>query len=395
MVVFEILIYIFFAFVMYNYAKKSYAYSLKYQKTEKPNTGLWLFWLFFALICGIRWNVGADSVGYMIDFRDGRIDNDSGEHLWNILVLSVHKLHLHYTIGMAITGFVQIYFVTKQASKYRFILIFLPIVLFGGGHFLGWCNAVRQMMAASIFVYSTQYILQKKLIPYLLCIFVASQIHHSAQLLYVMYVFAYIRPDKISISDKKVMTTVIFIVCFVLGMTTQFQNFLGIFSFLVESLGTYDYVDNVIHKTIVEGETTARNFGPMQFSYFLTSLAPIWYGSELKREFKERIPYFDLWWFFFYIYACGYFLVCNIDYMFIRPFHYFQPFQLLITSLLLYYFYSRKSRSLFWGFTGIIWVSLAWNIIKNMGNPMESVTYKLFFFHSIEEFYNLFQHAIQ
>lgn len=395
MVVFEILIYIFFAFVMYNYAKKSYAYSLKYQNAEKPDNALWMFWLFFALICGIRWNVGSDSVGYMLDFRDGRASEKGVEHLWDWFVLSVHSLHLHYTIGMAITGFVQIYFTTKLASKYRYLLVFLPIVLFGGGHFLGWCNAVRQMMAAGIFVYSTQYILQKKFIPYIILIFVASQIHHSAQLLYVMYLFAYIRPDNISISDKKILTTGIFIVCFVLGITPQFQSLLGLFSFLVESIGFYDYVSNVIQQTIVEGETTARNFGPMQLSYFLTALAPIWYGPELKKLFKDKISYFDLWWFFSFIYACGYFLVCNVDYLFIRPLLYFQPFQLLITSLLLYYFYSRISRSLFWGFTGIIWVSLAWNIIKNMGNPMESVTYKLFFFHSIEEFYNLFQQAIQ
>lgn len=395
MFIFEILIYVFFAYVMCTYAEKSYTYSQRTGIVDKPDHNLWMFWLFFALICGIRWNVGTDSVGYMIDFNEGRIRENSVEHLWDLLVLSVHGLHLHYTIGMAITGFVQIYFVTKLASKYRYILLFLPIVLFGTNHFFEWCNAVRQMMAASIFVYSTQFILNKKLIPYILCIFAASQIHHSAQMLYVMYVFAYIRPDKILISDKKILTTSIFIVCFVLGMTPQFQNILGLFFFLVESLGNYDYVGDVIQKTIVEGEISERSFGPMQLSFFLIALAPIWFGPELKREYKDKVSYFDLWWFFSYVYSCGYFLVCNVDFMFVRAFLFFYPFQLLITSLLLCYFYSNKLKTHFWGFSLIIWISIVGNIIKNKDNPLESVTYKLFLFHNLDDWQKLIQQFVQ
>ena len=395
MFIFEILIYVFFAYVMCNYARKSYAFSLRTGVVEKPDNNLWAFWLFFALICGIRWNVGVDSVEYTRRFDEGIITENKVEYLWDILVWSVHRLHLHYTVGMAITGFVQIYFATKLASRYRYILLFFPIVLFGGVHFLGWCNAVRQMMAASIFVFSTQFILNRKFIPYMLCIFAASQIHHSAQLLYVMYAFAYIRPDKISISDKKVLTTGIFIVCFLSGITPQFQRFVGLFSFLVESMGTYEYVGSIVQHAIVEGETTARAFGPMQLSYFLSALAPIWFGPELKREYKEKVPYFDLWWFLSYVYSCGYFLVCNVNFMFIRPFQYFQPFQLIIVSLLLYYFYSKKLKTQFWLLVGIIWVSMAWDIMKNMGNPIESVTYKLFLFHNFDEWHELIQQAIQ
>lgn len=380
---------------MYTYAKKSYSCSMQTGVVDKPDKNLWRFWLFFALICGIRWNVGSDSVGYMMDFDEGKIREDSVEHLWDFLVLGVHSLHLHYTIGMAITGFVQIYFATKLASRYRYILIFLPIVLFGSSQFLDWCNAVRQMMAASLFVYSTQFILQKKLLPYILCIFAASQIHHSAQMLYLMYVFAYVRPDKISISDKKTITISIFIACFVAGTTPQFQRFVGLFSFLVQSLGTYDYVGNLVQSIIVEGETSARNFGPMQLSYFLTALAPIWFGPELKKEYKEKIPYFDLWWFLSFVYACGYFLVCNVDFMFIRPFLYVYPFQLLIVSLLLFYLYSNHKNNQFKLFTITIWISICFNIFKNMGNPIESVTYKLCFFHNLSDWASLVQQALQ
>lgn len=395
MFIFEILIYVFFAYVMCSYAKKSYAFSLRTGEVEKPDNNLWVFWLFFALICGIRWNVGNDSVGYMIDFDEGRIRENSVEHLWDLLVLGIHGLHLHYTIGMAITGFIQIYFVTKLTSKYRYILLFLPIVLFGTNHFLDWCNAVRQMMAASIFVFSTQFILKKKIIPYILCIFAASQIHHSAQMLYVMYLFAYIRPDKISISDRRVLTIGIFITCFVLGMTPQFQSFLGFFTFIIQNVGDYDHVESFVQQTLGENNLTERAFGPIQLSFFLTNLAPIWFGPEMKRQFKETIPFYDMWWLFSFIYACGYFLVCNVNYMFIRPFLYLYPFQLLITSLLLYYFYSKKLKTHFWRFVIIIWITTVWNVMKSVGNPIESTTYKLFLFHNLDDWSKLLQQMIK
>lgn len=383
MFIFEILIYVFFAWVMYTYAKKSYAYANRTGIVDKPDQNLWKFWLFFTFICAIRWNVGVDCIGYMQRFDQGRIREQSVEHLWDILVLGVHKLHLHYTIGMAITAFVQIYFTTKLASQYRYLLVFLPIALFGGAYFGSYCNAVRQMMAASIFVFSTQFILQKKLLPYLLCIFAASQIHHSSQLLYVFYLLAYIRPDKISLSDKRVICTSIFIACFVLGLTPQFQAYANYFTAFVDFFGdNYDYVNNYIQDKVVEGDNDARNFGPMMLSYFLTALAIVWFGPELKREYKDKIPYFDLWWLFAFVYVCGFFLFGNVSFMFLRPLMFFIPFQLLITSLLLYYLYTHN-RTYFILFVCVLWVASCWDIIKNIGVPWESVTYKIFLFHDL------------
>lgn len=384
MFIIDIFIYIVIAWLLYGYTSKAYYNaSSEDEEDEKTDRNIWIFWILFAVICGIRWNVGVDSRAYMRFFAFGIVKPDSVEYLWDALVLAVYGLHLHYVIGMAITGFVQIYFATKIASKYRYILVFLPIVLFGGDHFLGWCNAVRQMMAACIFVYSTQYILKKKLVPYLLCIFAASQIHHSSQMLYVMYIFAYIRPDRISFSDKKVMCMSIFITCFVLGMTPQFQSLIGFFSFLVDSLEKYDYVGNILTDTIVKGNINERSFGPMQLSYFLTALAPIWYGRELKVAYKDCLPYFDLWWFFSFIYACGYFLVCNVHFMFIRPFLFFQPFQLLMVSLLLFHLYTTGKKGMFQMLVAVIWMNICWDVIKNSGIPMEAVSYKFFFFHNL------------
>ena len=60
MFIFDILIYVFFAWVMYAYAKHSYVFAKRTGRFEQPDKNLWIFWLFFAFICGIRWNVGVD-----------------------------------------------------------------------------------------------------------------------------------------------------------------------------------------------------------------------------------------------------------------------------------------------------------------------------------------------
>ena len=77
------------------------------------------------------------------------------------------------------------------------------------------------------------------------------------------------------------------------------------------------------------------SFGPMMLSYLLIPICIIWYGSELEEEYCEKIPYFNLWFNFAYLYACGYFLVCNIGHYFIRPVMYFSLFQMVIAAGLL------------------------------------------------------------
>ena len=385
MFIFDILIYVFFAIVMYSFANKSYVFAQFPSKKRDSQTFLWMFLLFFAIVCGVRWNVGSDSVGYMHEFAEGRLNPDKREYLWTALVFIVSRLHIHYTIGMALVAFLQLYFLTKLPSKERYILIFLPIALFGGCYFLDYCDGMRQMLVASLFVFSTKYIVEKKPIKFLIFIFISYFIHHSVLILAPFFLLAYIPYYRIELSNKRVLCITIFIICFLLGQTPQFTRFVGLFEFLVSSLDeSYNYVNSYIEQHIIEGDNVVRHFGPMQLSYFITALLTIWFGKELNTSYKSRIPYFELWWFFSFIYGCFYFLVCNVSFLFIRPFMYFEPFQLIIVSLLLFHLYKKK-RLLFWFFVLTIWVGLSWNIIKNQGEFAESVTYKTVLFHDLYE----------
>lgn len=391
MLILDVLIYVCFAYIMCTYAHKSYISSTKLSESRCTDYNLFFIYVFFTIICAIRWNVGTDCISYMHVFDKGHINEEKTEYIWQALVLFVYKLHLHYTFGMGLVAFLQLYFLTILPYRYRYIIVFLPIALFGGCYFLDYCNGMRQMLVASMFVFATKYIIEKRFTKYMILMCIMYYVHHSAIMLIPFYLLAYSRINRISFSDKKLLCTSLFILCFILGQTPQFVSFLGFFDFLVSNMdSSYSYVNNVIQKTIVDGDNQTRNFGPMQLSYFLTAAFTIWYGKELKIEYQNKIPYFNLWWLFSFIYACGYFLVCNVSFMFIRPIQYFEPFQLIIVSLLLFYFHDKRKTMLFWIFVLLIWTSMIWNIMKSIGVFGESVTYKTIFFHDLNERIHLF-----
>lgn len=161
---------------------------------------------------------------------------------------------------------------------------------------------------------------------------------------------------------------------------------------MIASLAGYEEYGSRIEE-MASGNYTdeALSFGPMMLSYILIPLFNICFGPELKRRFADKIPYFNLWYFFSFFWACGYFLVCNVSHVFIRPLEYFSLFEMLIASLLLFHLFHpvgismKKSLPIALLFVCVIWANTCWNITKaeaHRGN--ESVIYKTFFTESDE-----------
>ena len=164
------------------------------------------------------------------------------------------------------------------------------------------------------------------------------------------------------------------------------MNYVGSFA---EATGYENYSDFAM-QLIKEGETKeALSFGPIMLSFLLIPIFIIWFGPALKREFGDEIPYFDLWYNFAFLYACLYFLVCNISHLFIRPVMYLSLFQMVMASILLYYVVKHKKESahsqvLAYAFMLIILSTTVWQIIKVTGTKYETTTYKAFFMHKNE-----------
>ena len=380
MFIFEILIYVFFAWIMFYLAKNSYYVN----HTNRWDIYLIIFILFYTVICAIRWNVGVDSVTYAYNFTYGdtrTYDQINGEILFSWLQNTSAKLNLHYSFGLGLCAFLQIFFLTKALKRYRYILMTLPIVLFGGKYFLSLNNGVCQMIVASMFVYASKYIVERKIWFYLLFVIIASTIHHSALMLLPFYLI----PNSFKIADKRILMLIVFIICFIAGLTPAFQGIVLYVEKFAYAFGYDNYVDN-ISTLLLQGQTDeALAFGPIMLSYFLLAICCIIFGPQLRARYEKLIPYFNLWYNFSFIYGCAYFLICNISHLFIRPVQYLELFQLVIVSLLLFDLgfsrFQKKSLGIF--LTIIIWVAIAWNVTKayNSGNDMESSSYKVFFLH--------------
>lgn len=374
MFIFHILVYFLFGWGMYSLAEKSQLYEPEENKIDKY---LWGYIIFFTLICALRGRTGVDTLSYVHSFKNGYIDEEwvNGEWGFYYLVNFIANNHLHFSIGLGICAFTQIYFIVKGALPYKYILVIFPIILFGNSLFLSLTNAMRQMMAAAVFFYAIKFIVERKWYIYMGLIIAASLVHHSALLLLPLYFI----PSTFKIYNKRILLLGIYIICFIVGSTPQFQNLIIYLEQITSSVGYDNYVE-AASEILNEGYTSeAKAFGPMQLSYFLCGLAVIWYGPMIGEECSERIPTFNLWYLFAVAYGCLYFLVCNVSHLMIRPIMYFQIVQAIVLSLIIYELIQREDRKTAAILIIVACTATAWDIIKASNAPFECVTYKLFF----------------
>lgn len=373
----ELLIYVFFAWVMSSLARKSELY---YKNSNKLDRFLWCYIIFFTIISAIRWRVGIDSEEYIRIFREGVLREDSKEFLWDWLVAFLHDYGFHFVIGTAVIAFLQIFFLSKIFQKYKYILIWLPVVLFGGRYFFDLMNGVRQMTAACGFVLLSKYIVERRPLPFIAGIFLLSGLHHSVLLLLPTYLLTYVPFDKIKLFDRRFLCLAILTVCFIMGLSPSFQGVMKHIEQIVSLTGYEDLTD--FYSNVLKGESAeALSFGPIMLSFLLCSVVVIWYAPSLHAHYGKKIPYFNLWYFLSFFYSCTYFLVCNISHMMIRPFQYFELFLVIMLTLLLHLFHSNgnRYRPYLYALIFLIWVCTIISVYKDYGRPIEFTIYKTYF----------------
>lgn len=371
--------YIAFACIMSNLAKSA-------NQLESSGVGMNKYLkgyvAFFTIICAIRWNVGADAISYAYMFENGdyrKLDDINGEILLYGLTKLSSLLGLPFVIGMGLCAFLQIYPITKALQEYKYVLVVLPFVLFGSRYFLDLNNGVRQMIVASMFIYASRFIVDKKAWHYAIFIVLGAMIHQSAYMLIPFYFI----PNKVIIADKRKLMLLVFTICFIMGQSPAFQGAITYAEDLAKLFGYEGYTERV-GLFLSQGKTDeSLAFGPMMLSYLLTAYFTIWFGPYLKEHYEDKIPYFNLWYNLSFFYACAYFLVCNISHIFIRPVQHFELFQMIIVSLLLYEFrYSEfRNQLLYVSLLVILWVNTSWDVTKSSGLRKECSTYKVFFMH--------------
>lgn len=383
MVIVDIFIYVAFAFIASAIANKSEALVGDSDESAMAwDRYLVCFMLFFAVIGGLRWNVGSDCLSYAYWFKYPQIEAHNKEGLWWFLVDIIQSEGIHWSIGLGICAFAQIFFITKALKPYRWLLVFVPFVFFGGRYWLDCMGAVRQMIVACGFLWASTFIGDRKLFKYVLFVLIASLIHQSAVILLPFYFL----PLKVSVVNHRWKLIAILAICFVLGQTPSFAGAIKYVQ-IITGATNYDGYSEVFSSLLMEGKTDeALAIGPMMLTYLAIPLLIIWYGPELNEEYSKKMPSFNIWYNLAYFYACGYFLVCNISHLFIRPMLYFSLFQMVMAALLLQYLWSNYKahgvRQLTtYAFCLIVAINTAWDVYKASGKPFECTTYKISFFY--------------
>lgn len=391
MFIIDIFIYFLFAVILSFFARKSSEISRRTNALENGGFDkyLWAFVMFFTVIAAIRWNVGTDCISYIIGFNEGYGKSESKEYIWQWFVNFISHNNIHWSIGMGVVAFVQIYFIVKTVKNYPSVLIMLPFVMFGGKYWGDLMNGIRQMTVVCIFLWASTYIYKREFIKYLLFVAISVFIHTSAIILLPVYFIS----NKLQIEKHRMLLLVVFLGCFLFGLSPSFQSGIKYLQFITDLIGYDGYTERVALFLQGNYSEETRALGPMMLSYLFIPIFIIWFGPRLKEKYGVTIPYFSMWFNFAFLYACLFFLFCNTSHIFLRPISYFVLFQMVMASLLLYDLYDRfrKNSKIFlvFGFYScVIFTNSAWNIFKAnqetrivAGETWESTTYKVFFMH--------------
>lgn len=159
----------------------------------------WLPLIVLALFAGIRsYYVGTDSPGYVRSFIDPLdIDdfkfNENVEIGYQLLEYTILNLTRNYFWLFFATGLIVVYCYLKMIKKYSvnyLLSVFLFITI---GTYVFFFNGLRQGLAMAIFVLATPYLLEKRIIPYILVSLFSSFFHISALFMIPFYLLSNIK----------------------------------------------------------------------------------------------------------------------------------------------------------------------------------------------------------
>lgn len=298
----------------------------------------------FALIYGIRYNVGVDNIVYITSYENLikgiQLSSKQFEAGYSLLANIFAKGRLHFSIFIGFWGALQIFFIYYAMRNDKYLLPFIALFIVLGPVFLTWANTMRQAVAECIFIYSIEFIKNKKFWHYCLLVLIASLIHKSAIMLLPFY-FIF---QKIFIPKNKYVLVIILLICTLIGWTPTFLNLMLRLEDALLFLNYDEYVFNM--NGIIEKSDNFRQWGPARAGTWVLYLACVWIYPSASKKLKLD-KRFDIYFECFFFGRCLYELFANTSQIFIRPILYFMDFYIIIVPVCLYYLYKQRKRMAF------------------------------------------------
>ena len=303
--------------------------------------GLLLSLLLFAIISGLRYQVGVDYNTYLnlynsIIANPYNINYPEYEvgYIWVLKVFA--KADIPYTWMFGFFAFIQIFFIYFAFRKQRFLYPILAFVIITGGFYFSMMNGIRQAIAWCILIAAVPYANKKDFLKYALLTLLALSFHKSAMLFIPIFFIAY--PDRTFLKSIPLQLGLLF-GAIILGETSFFEIFMDQILYVVNLIGYGDRYGNLspilsnFQNTYTKG---ARYLGP-----FFIYVVAILYSKEMKAFFlsKSFIKYYNL----FFIGALLFFLTYQ-NTILRRPALYFIIMLLPVTAYLIYYLWKKPRR---------------------------------------------------
>lgn len=290
----------------------------------------------FAIIFGLRYDVGVDHLHYLEDYVGRNYAQYEPAFYWISEICRSNNFH--YTIYFGILAFLQVFCFFYAFKKERYLFPYLLFFLFVLGDVLSWMNIIRQSLAICVWLISIRYIVEKKLLKYIFLCIGAALFHKSAVILFVFYPLLcngkdYFKSIKLQI--------VLLIGVFVLR--NIFWNFFDKLEVIVSTYASllginqnFSYGMEVLQNDTAESSGTGLIFLFKVFLNFILVLK----SNKIKKYFNSK--WFNVVYFFYFVGLLTLYIFPNGVISLSRPFRYFYIFQPIMFAYFAYYLLNSK-----------------------------------------------------
>ncbi|MBR1557305.1 MAG: EpsG family protein [Prevotella sp.] len=311
----------------------------------------------FTIVFGCRWNVGVDYPHYLYRYLTG-IGSERHELLFGLISEWMRDNGFHFSVYFSLWAFIQIFLLYYSFRKYRYLFPYIAFYLIVGYTYMGMMNIIRQQLAACIFMMALQFVDEKKLIKYLLCVFVAFLFHKSALLLLIFYPIFLYKKDFFPSIKLQLLAYLLFMVFNV----TVSQYFIQIietpFGLFTELLGFDNYSYGILNRERLNSIAQFGNDSTLSLIYNAMATIPIIiYSTKLKKYYNSS--YFNIIYSLWFVKIMAEFLTGD-SIILNRPFVYLVNYKMIMFSFFTYYCF--KNKNMYFHLLGLFFI--LWHIAK-------------------------------
>jgi hypothetical protein len=212
---------------------------------QKGDWGLKLTFILIFLFIGLRYNFGNDYETYIGLFNkikdNGDLAFDQSMYIfyepgWMILNWIFRPVGFFgMTLVLAFFYSFSFYKLIKKHISYKYYWLSVFFVIFNPGFLLVHSTAMRQTVAILIVLFSVNYISDKRIIPFIICILFAATFHYTSLILLIIAPFLFDNRKLNLIFGTVIFSTYLFFFLFGSFLAPYFSQVVSLFSERYES----------------------------------------------------------------------------------------------------------------------------------------------------------------